>query len=209
MTDQEQLLAEFIAGWNAGREVDIDEFVGRTDDEQAGTELAKAIALYLEIAPSPGYSADTLRELRSTPEAHAAVARYRETLAADRIRRARESSGMKVTEVAAKLLEKARIKQDATFLAKTERRLKDLENAVTPIERWSARAKRTLSRILDVDLGSAASPVMLRPSLDNQISSETVEAIDALVDVLDAVADDDGNAADPVDAFIFGKPGDE
>jgi hypothetical protein len=49
---------------------------------------------------------------------------------------------------------------------------------------------------------------MLTQSWGVHISSETVEAIDALLDVLDAAADYYGSAADPVDAFIFGRPGD-
>lgn len=72
MGEIERLLSEFIDAWNAGRRPRVEEYLDRaTADEQA--ELAAQIEAFLDIAPTPDYSPETLEELMREPAVMATV----------------------------------------------------------------------------------------------------------------------------------------
>jgi hypothetical protein len=62
----DQLLNDFIEAWNAGTRPSVDEYIARAPEAEQ-TELAGLINSFLEIAPTPDYSAEQLAEIRADP----------------------------------------------------------------------------------------------------------------------------------------------
>lgn len=73
MTSSEAVLSQYIDDWNAGRRPRVEDYLVRVDATQRD-ELAEQIATYVSWAPSPDYSPEALREIRSEP----ALAQLRE-----------------------------------------------------------------------------------------------------------------------------------
>src|SRR2546427_5161487 len=66
MTSVENLLNEFAEAWNTGRRPRLDDYLERAPKNRQ-VELAELISAFLELAPSPRYSAKQLDELRHDP----------------------------------------------------------------------------------------------------------------------------------------------
>ncbi|MDQ2761291.1 MAG: hypothetical protein M3Y17_12920 [Actinomycetota bacterium] len=66
MTDT-RLLSEFVEAWRAGERPDIDEYLARAGAEDR-EPLAAEISAFLQSAPAPEYSAQTLDRLLADPE---------------------------------------------------------------------------------------------------------------------------------------------
>jgi hypothetical protein len=66
MANVDSLLNEFAEAWNTGRRPRVDDYLERAfaDDRN---ELAELIGAFLELAPTPRYSAKQLEELRKDP----------------------------------------------------------------------------------------------------------------------------------------------
>jgi transcriptional regulator with XRE-family HTH domain len=62
----DDLLNEFVDAWNAGGRPRVDDFVSKAPQGQ-GDELAGLIGAFLELAPTPPYTPEQLRELRADP----------------------------------------------------------------------------------------------------------------------------------------------
>jgi hypothetical protein len=62
----DKLLNDFIEAWNTGQRPDVDDFLGRASEAERN-ELAGLIGAFLEIAPTPEYSAAQLDAIRSDP----------------------------------------------------------------------------------------------------------------------------------------------
>lgn len=72
MSDIDRLLSEFVDAWNAGERPRVEEYLDRAQaDEQR--ELAERIDAFLDVAPTPHYSAETLEELMREPAVLASV----------------------------------------------------------------------------------------------------------------------------------------
>ena len=72
MSEIDRLLSEFIDAWNAGERPRVEEFLDRAPAEQQ-RELASQIEAFLDIAPTPNYSPETLDELMREPAVLASV----------------------------------------------------------------------------------------------------------------------------------------
>lgn len=72
MTEIDRLLSEFVDAWNAGERPRVEEFLDRAPAERQH-ELAGLIEAFLDVAPTPNYSAETLEELMREPAVLASV----------------------------------------------------------------------------------------------------------------------------------------
>src|ERR671925_702187 len=62
----DRLLSEFIDAWNAGERPQVDDYVERAPEPERD-ELAGLIGAFLEVAPTPPYTAEQLGEIRNEP----------------------------------------------------------------------------------------------------------------------------------------------
>jgi hypothetical protein len=72
MTKLDQILSEFIDAWNAGERPQVDDHLARAPEARRG-ELADLIGSFLEWAPAPRYSEETLNQIRAEPATRAAA----------------------------------------------------------------------------------------------------------------------------------------
>jgi hypothetical protein len=76
MTDisrTEQVLAEFIEAWNAGRRPRVADFLGRLPEGPEREALAADLTTFISLAPTPALSEEALAEVRAEPALRAAV----------------------------------------------------------------------------------------------------------------------------------------
>lgn len=72
MADVDRLLSEFVDAWNAGERPRVEHFLDQAPADSQH-ELAERIEAFLDVAPTPDYSAETLRELMREPAVLASV----------------------------------------------------------------------------------------------------------------------------------------
>lgn len=66
MANPDQLLSEFIDAWNAGERPRVSHYLGQAQQDDRD-ELAALIRTFLEQAPTPNYSPETLAAISSEP----------------------------------------------------------------------------------------------------------------------------------------------
>jgi hypothetical protein len=66
MANSERLLSEFIDAWNAGRRPQVQDYLDHAPEEER-EELAGLIAAFVDQAPTPAYSPETIAEIRKEP----------------------------------------------------------------------------------------------------------------------------------------------
>ena len=66
MTDPARVLSEFIDAWNRGERPEVDDYLARVPDDMRD-DLADQISFFLQQAPTPRYSPETLAEIRADP----------------------------------------------------------------------------------------------------------------------------------------------
>jgi hypothetical protein len=66
MSSPDQLLNEFIDAWNAGERPRVEEYLERAPESERD-ELADLLGTFLEEAPTPRYSEETIAQLRRDP----------------------------------------------------------------------------------------------------------------------------------------------
>lgn len=72
MSEVDRLLSEFVDAWHAGERPRVEAFLDRAPAGQAD-ELADLIEAFLDVAPTPDYSQETLAELMREPAVLASV----------------------------------------------------------------------------------------------------------------------------------------
>lgn len=202
MSDQEPLLAEFIAAWHAGRRPDPDEFLSRAHDEESEKALAKELALFLELAQEPSYSTEDLRAIRERPEVVVAAAAYRDTAAASELVQARESRGLSLTDLARALLRSVGMDTTPERTERATEHLGRLEAGLLPVEGLTGHAVAALRDLLKVDLTPPSQPATV---LFRQAERTRGDAFDVLLDAIETPAASNPEAE--VDRLFFGDTG--
>ena len=148
MTAIEQLIGKFIDEWNAGKRPDVVAYLAEAEGGDRD-ELAAQIEAWLLIAPTPDYDEATWAEIEAEPALVAARARAKElrTPLAERLPRMRKRAGLKVRDVAKRLVETFGVDDEARaadYLKRAERG--ELEES-----RLSRRLLEGLADIFGVD----------------------------------------------------------
>lgn len=108
MTSPDRLLNEFVDAWNAGERPRVEDYVDRAPEDERD-ELALLLGTFLENAPQPRYSAETLAQI----EGEATVAQLSSLIDSEsglwptllpRLRRRAELTRDQVVEQLAELL---------------------------------------------------------------------------------------------------------
>lgn len=148
MQTTDQILGEFTEAWKAGRRPAVAEYVARAPEPER-EELARRLASWLAVAPTPDYDEATLEQVRAEPLLTAALERAELARSpyAERVVRLRERAGLAVAEVARRLV--------ASFGLKDERRateyLEQLESGELDEGRLSRRLIGALASVLGAD----------------------------------------------------------
>ena len=128
MSTPEKVLSDFIDAWNAGRRPRVHEYLEQVPSGPQRDELADQLSAWLEIAPTPAYSADARAAIRAEPVVQEVLATVGEDagLWPVLLPRLRARAGLGVREVAAALLDRlgvgsANEERAADYLQRMER----------------------------------------------------------------------------------------
>jgi transcriptional regulator with XRE-family HTH domain len=165
MTSIEQALGQFIDDWNAGRRPDLDACLERVPEADRA-QLAALLSTWLDVAPVPAYSDETLAEIAAEPKLQAAIAAGAAAIApwGARLRRARASAGLAIGEVARQLAETFQLAEPAQA-QRTAEYLERLEDEQLDARRLSGRLLDALASILGIDRDRLAPEALPMPPL--------------------------------------------
>lgn len=148
MTDPDRLLSEFIDAWIAGDRPEAEAYIERAPADTRDA-LADDIASYLQVAPTPAYSAGVMDELvrdEAVVELAAAI-QSRRGLWPELLPRLRREARLDRDELAARLVERLGVADDGR---RTERYLERMEEGTLDPSRVSGRVLDALGRIFGV-----------------------------------------------------------
>ena len=151
MASVDETLSAFIEAWNAGQRPDVDEYLERAPAPER-EELAGLIRAFLEEAPVPAYSEETLAAIKSEPAARKAAALLddEEGLWPALLPRLRHRMKLKREEVVAQLAELLGVGANAQ---KVRAYYHEMESGTLDPEGVSRRVLDALGRILGVSAG--------------------------------------------------------
>jgi hypothetical protein len=111
MTTADRALNEFVDAWNAGERPRVEQYLERAPEDER-EELASLLNAFLEQAPTPNYSEETLEELMQEPavESAAGLIDSRSGLWQALLPRLRRRAKMKRAEVVMRLAELLEVK---------------------------------------------------------------------------------------------------
>jgi hypothetical protein len=156
MSRHDQVLSEFMDAWNAGRRPRMRDYLERVPAGPERDELADDIGTWLEVAPTPAYSAQTRAAIRSEPVVEAIFA----SVGADEgawavvLPRLRGHAGLGIRDLASRLVE--RFKLGAADEDRAAAYLEQLERGELRPERVSRRLLDALGGLLGVSGASLA-----------------------------------------------------
>jgi hypothetical protein len=160
-TDRDRILSEFIDAWNAGRRPTVDDHLARVPEEDR-EGLLEDIHGFLNWAPTPDYSTETLAAIRAEPEvAHALATHRREpvswpTLLAQR----RKALGLSFADLARKLVKPLGVSPQSE--TKLSAYLERTEHGELDPSRFHARLTTALTSVLEASRemtgGGASAP---------------------------------------------------
>jgi transcriptional regulator with XRE-family HTH domain len=210
-TDRDRILSDFIDDWNAGRRPDVDDYLARVPEGERD-ELADQLMSFLRFAPTPAYSDEALKAIRSEPivaEALSASA-GRAGVLPSLLVRLRSRMGMSNDDVARSLVRSLELGEDRKV--KTATYLERLEHGELEPSRVSVRVFDALARLFGVprselegagDVGSWAAPAA--PAAAFRASDEAADAAAPHLDLLAKGLATPGDAArDEVDDLFLG-----
>jgi transcriptional regulator with XRE-family HTH domain len=157
MTALEQILGEFIDAWKAGRRPDVEAYLARVPEPKRD-QLARQLAAWLEIAPTPDFDEQTRSAIAREPAlraALAAAAAVRSPLS-ERLPTLRARAGLAVRDVARRLV--------AIFDVEDEARAADYLERIERDEIDPRRLSRRLLDALAAILGADPDQLAPRPA---------------------------------------------
>lgn len=146
MADLDRLLGEFVDAWNAGERPRVEAYLERAPARDQD-DLAALIASFLDVAPSPAYSQETLSELMREPALAASVEALEgeSGLWPSLLPRLRRRARLRREEVVAQLVDLLGLGGGAE---KTARYLHELESGTLDSSGVSRRVIEALARVL-------------------------------------------------------------
>ncbi|MBX5469507.1 MAG: hypothetical protein IRZ21_06370 [Thermoleophilaceae bacterium] len=146
MTDIDRLLSEFVDAWNAGERPRVEEYLARAPEDRRD-ELADLIEAFLDVAPTPDYSPETLEELMRHPAVLASVEALegRSGLWPSLLPRLRRRARLRRDQVVSALVERLGIEGSEE---KTARYLHELETGTLAAAGVSRRVIEALAGVL-------------------------------------------------------------
>jgi transcriptional regulator with XRE-family HTH domain len=111
MTAHDQVLAQFIDAWNAGRRPKLSEYLDRVPEGAPRDELADALETFLTYAETPTYSPDQRAAIRAEPAVQAVLGApdAQSGLLGAFVRRLRDRAGLTVDALAEQILARTRV----------------------------------------------------------------------------------------------------
>ena len=201
----DQLLSAFMDAWNAGRRPRLEDFVEQAPASEQPA-LARAIADFVELAPTPDYDDAALAAIRAEPNLAIAMAATERPFA-QLVSEQREAAGITVPELATELTTRLDLRADDE---RVETYLGRLERGELDPRRFARRLLDALASALGADravlgaagrLGPAPAGALFRYA-DDSVDPATVHArLDAITDAMLAPAPAD---RDEVDELFLG-----
>jgi hypothetical protein len=210
-TDRDRILSEFIDAWNSGRRPDVDEYLARVNESERD-EFAGELTAFLAFAPTPRYSDEALKAIRSESIVAEALssAEGRAGVLPSLLVKLRSRLGLSNAEVAGELVRSLELPEDRA--PKTAGYLERLERGELEPSRVSTRVFEALARLFGVprgelegagDVGGWASPAA--PAAAFRASAEAADEAAPHLDLLAKGLTTPGDAArDEVDDLFLG-----
>jgi hypothetical protein len=175
MEPVDRLLNDFIEAWNAGGRPQVDEYVDRAPEAERD-ELAVLIGAFLEIAPTPPYSAEQLDELRRDPMVRKIASLVADESGATTLPGLRERAKLKREQVVEGLARTLGLEGQET---KIQRRYHQLEIGTITPSQLTQKLLDALAKVLrvapdEIERAGAYFHLSPEPAVELYLRSETL-----------------------------------